>query len=453
MTIQRVVLPFCPRVWQEPLIDCTSPRIVAVVHRRAGKSTAFIWRGLRKALTHDRSHIPAGRRNLRADPPRVVHVLPQQVSWKRTGLWDKITRAAEGIPGAEVFKSEMRVVLPSRGIYQCGGMDKPDSWRGGYADEVIEDEADDVMAEGIDMVVTPMLSDYSGARVYIGTPKGNDRIHDLYEQAADRADTTRFLLTYRDTNALSAEQIEEIRRNLDEDEFAQEMECSFSAPNSGSYYGKWLDTAERDGRICRVLYDPKLPVYTSWDLGVDDSTAIWWFQISPRGEWRWLEYYEDSGQGLDHYARIVASKPYIYARHLLPHDVEVRELTFGGRSRRDYLGGVGLRPIRVVPAANPADRVAAMRAILPKSYFDATGCERGLKLLRAYKRQWNEHMGVWRAEPLHDFASHCADAAGTGVQGARDPQDEAPSYFKPVPLQRAPRTMMRASGNSSGWMR
>ena len=153
MALQRklITLPFCPRRWQEPLIDCNKQRIVAVVHRRAGKSTAFIWRGLRKALTWDRPHIPAHRRNLRADPPRVVHVLPQQVSWKRTGLWDKVTSAAQKIEGAVVMKSEARVILPNGGIYQCGGMDKPDSYRGGYADEVIEDEADDVMASGIDM--------------------------------------------------------------------------------------------------------------------------------------------------------------------------------------------------------------------------------------------------------------------------------------------------------------
>src|SRR5450631_4253100 len=124
------------------LIECRAPAMVAVVHRRAGKSTAFVWRGLRKALTEDRRHIPAGRRNLKADPPRVVHVLPAQVMWQRTGLWDKVARAAEMIPGAVPMKSVLRVELPNGGVYQCGGMDKPDSWRGGYAAEVIEDEAD-----------------------------------------------------------------------------------------------------------------------------------------------------------------------------------------------------------------------------------------------------------------------------------------------------------------------
>ena len=445
MTTRVVTLPFSPRAWQRPLIEDNAQRIVAVVHRRAGKSTAFVWRGLRKALTHDRRHMPADRRNLRADPPRVVHVLPERVMWQRTGLWDKVTRAAETIPGAEAFKSELRVLLPNGGVYQCGGMDKPDGWRGGYADEVVEDEADDVIAAGLDMVVVPMLTDYRGARVKVGTPKGNGRLADAYNAAAGQPETSRYLLRWQDTGVLDDKQIDELRRDLDEEEFAQEMECSFTSPNAGSYYGKWLDVAVREERITRVLYDPALPVYTSWDLGMDDSTAIWIFQISPRGEWRWLEYHEDSGIGLDSYAKMLLAKDYIYKRHLLPHDVEVRELTFQGRSRRQYLEGLGVRPIRVVPAANPADRVAASRAILPKSWFDAQGCAIGLKMLRGYRRQWNEHMGVWRSEPRHDGASHCADAFGTGAQAASDPQEERPGI---KPYVAPPKPAFRSA---EGW--
>lgn len=423
MTTKVVTLPFTPRPWQIPLIEDRKPKMVAVVHRRAGKSTAFIWRGLKKALTEDRRHIPPARRNLRADPPRVVHVLPAQVMWQRTGLWDKVSRAVDGIPGAVAWKSVLRVELPNGGIYQCGGMDKPDSWRGGYCDELIEDEADDVIASGLDMVAVPMLADYSGSRVKIGTPKGNGRLAAAYDEAGHDDQCSRYLLRHSDTGALSPEQIEDIRRNLDEEEFEQEMNCSFTAPNSGSYYGRWLDDALKQDRICRVTWDPKLPVHTCWDLGMDDSTAIWWFQRSPGGEWRWLEYHEDSGPGLDHYAKIIHQKPYVYGKHFLPADIEVRELTFN-QGRRAFLIGLGVKPIKVVPACNPADRISASRAILPRSFFDSKGCEIGLKKLRGYRRQWNEHMGVWRAEPVHDGASHGADAFGTGVQGSTDPENE-----------------------------
>ncbi len=252
MPINRIILPFAPREWQIPLIEDRKRSMVAVVHRRAGKSTAFVWRGLKKALTEDRAHIPERRRNLTADPPRVVHVLPAQVMWQRTGLWDKVARAAEMIPGAVAFKSVLRVELPNGGIYQCGGMDKPDSWRGGYADEVVEDEADDVIASGLDMVVEPMLADYSGSRIKIGTPKGNGRLAAAYDAAGHDDNSSRYLLPWQETGALDTAQVQRLRETLDEEEFAQELECSFNAPNSGSYYGRWLDDAMKQDRITRV---------------------------------------------------------------------------------------------------------------------------------------------------------------------------------------------------------
>ena len=422
--ILDVDLPFTPRNWQLPLLDDNSQQIIAVVHRRGGKSTALVWRGLRKAATWDRPHIPARQRSLKDNPPRIVHVLPKQVMWTRTGLWDKLTMAAKGFPGAVVHKTERRVVMPNGGVFQAGGMDEPDGWRGGYADEVTEDEADDVLAGGLDMVVEPMLTDFMGSRLKVGTPKGNGRLAEAYNAAADDPHVSRYLLPYTATDVFTPEQVAKLRRDLTEEEFAQEIECSFTSPNSGSYYAKWLDAAERDGRVCNVPYDPALPLFTSWDLGIDDSTAIWFFQISKSGEWRWLEYFEDSGAGLEHYVRELQRREYIYNRHFLPHDVEVRELTNGGKSRRQFLAGLGVRPIQVVPAANPADRIAAARAILPRSWFNANGTAIGRKKLRAYRREWNEAMGVWRANPVHDASSHAADAFGTGVQGAQDPSSQ-----------------------------
>jgi phage terminase large subunit len=433
------------RRWQEPIWDCLSRNIVGVVHRRAGKTTLFQKRGLMTAAMADRVHIPLAKRRLKDNPPRVIHILPSSIMWVRTGMWDALVRAADDIPGARVAITDKRIILPNGGVYQTGGMDEPDRWRGGYADLVIEDEADDVTAGGLDMVVIPMLMDYEGQRIKIGTPKGHGRLADAYHKAGDDPNVSRFLLKWSDTGVFSQEQIEVIRRDMDDEEFEQEFNCSFTAPNSGSYYGRWLDAALREDRIRKVTWDPRLPVYTCWDLGMDDSTAIWWFQRSPGGEWRWLEYHEDNGPGLDHYARLVLSKPYTYGRHFLPHDVEVRELTNGGQSRRMFLSGLNIKPISVVPAANPADRVSAVRNILPRSFFDVQGCEVGLKKLRAYRRQWNEHMGVWRADPVHDGASHGADAIGTGVQGSRNPENENKPKLAPY----VPKAIPRLTGS---WM-
>ena len=189
MTTRHVTLPFTPRAWQVPLIDDPAKRIVAVVHRRAGKSTGLMWRGLKRALTIQRTH----------PPPRIVHTLPVQVQWSRTGMWDALARAGSLIPGAQVFKSEMRLILPNGAIYQAGGMDKPDSWRGGSADEVILDEYDDTHADGQATAIEPMLADFGGVLVRSGTPKGYGRLKAAYERAGTQPGWSRYLLRWQDT--------------------------------------------------------------------------------------------------------------------------------------------------------------------------------------------------------------------------------------------------------------
>src|SRR5678815_999197 len=332
---QSITLPFAPRPWQRPLIDDRAPRIVAVVHRRAGKSTGLMWRGLKRALT-DKKPLP-----------RVVHILPYGVMWSRTGLWDQLTRAADAIPGATVRRSEMLVRLPNGGIYQAGGADNPDSWRGGYADECIIDEADDTPPSLVPLVIEPMLADRDGTLVRSGTPKGRGVLQAAYDRARITEGHSAYLLDYTKTGALSAEAIGRLRTEMSEEEFAQELECSFNAPNSGSYYGKLMDEAERAGRITSVPHDPALKVWTAWDLGVDDSTAIWCCQITRGGEWRLIDYIEDSGVGLDHYVRLLQQRPYVYEKHLLPHDAKVRELG-SGKARTETLHSLGVNPTRIV---------------------------------------------------------------------------------------------------------
>jgi phage terminase large subunit len=282
---QRIALPFTPRLWQAQLIDDPAPRIVAVVHRRAGKSTALMWRGFKVAITSKRPL------------PRVLHILPLSVMWTRTGLWDQAVRAAEAIPGAQVRRSEMAIRLPNGGTWQAGGADNPDSWRGGHADEIIVDEFDDTPQSMVPLVLEPMLADRNGTLVRSGTPKGRGVLQAAYDKARVLPGYSRYLLDYKMTGALSDEVIERLRLEMSDEEFAQEMCCSFASPNSGSYYGKLMDDAEREGRITAVPHDPALKVWTSWDIGIDDSTAIWCAQITRGGEWRLIDYIEAAVPG------------------------------------------------------------------------------------------------------------------------------------------------------------
>jgi hypothetical protein len=428
-----ITLPFKPRPWQLGLIDDQAPRIVAVVHRRAGKSTALMWRGLRRALLEPK---PA---------PRVLHILPYGVMWKRTGLWDQAVRAAEAIPGATAWKSELAIRLPNGGVWQAGGADNPDSWRGGGADEVVIDEFDDTPQSLVPLVIEPMLADRGGTLLRSGTPKGNGLLQAAYDRARTTPGYSSYLLDYRATGALSDEAIERLRLEMTPEEFAQELECSFASPNSGSYYGKLMDEAERDGRICAVPYDPRLPVWTAWDLGIDDSTAIWCLQVSPAGQWRLIDYIEDSGQALDHYVRELHSRRYAsFRRHILPHDAEVRELG-SGRSRRETLHSLGLTPTRALAAQSVADGINAVRMVLPLCWFDAERCALGIKALRHYRREWNEGAQAWRATPVHDFASHGADAMRYLALGVRE-------TVKPDAKPALPTRVLQVGETATNWM-
>lgn len=404
---QHVTLPFCPREWQRGLIDDPAKRIVAVVHRRAGKSTALLWRGLMRAITTGKPL------------PRVVHILPYAVQWSRTGLWDQATKAAESIPGAEVRKAQMSIRLPNGGVWQAGGADNQDSWRGGYGDEVILDEYDDVPASMVPLIIEPMLADRDGVLVRSGTPKGKGVLQAAYERARNSNDYSTYLLDYTKTKALSEEAIRRLRQEMSEEEFEQELCCSFEAPNSGSYYGKLMQLAEEEGRIGLVPHEPTLRVWTSWDLGIDDATSVWFLQTLRSGEWRFIDYLEGSGESLEYYVRLLHQRGYTYEKHILPHDAQVRELG-SGRTRTETLHSLGVKPTRVIRQHNVADGINAVRLVLPRCWFDAKRCQEGIRALRNYRREWNEAAQTWRSQPVHDHASHGADSMRYMALGVRE---------------------------------
>lgn len=402
---RQITLPFTPRPWQVPLMRDEAKRIVAVVHRRAGKSTALMWRGIRRCLVTKRA--------------RVVHILPYGVMWSRTGLWDQLAEAVREIPGAEVRRSSMSITFPNGSTFQCGGADNQDSWRGGGADECTIDEFDDTPPSMVPLVIEPMLADRNGVLVRSGTPKGRGLLQAAYDRARTSDGYSSYLLDYTKTQALPDSAIARLRQEMSEEEFAQELECSFEAPNSGSYYGKLMQQAEEEGRIAHVPHEPTLRVWTAWDLGIDDSTAIWFLQTLRSGEWRLIDYIEGSGESLEYYTRLLQQRPYVYERHLLPHDAEVRELG-SGRSRTETLHGLGLKPTRIIRMHNVADGINAVRMVLPRCWFDAERCALGIRALRNYRREWNESAQTWRSTPVHDHASHGADSMRYLALGVRE---------------------------------
>jgi phage terminase large subunit len=176
----------------------------------------------------------------------------------------------------------------------------------------------------------------------------------------------------------------------------------------GAYYAVEMREAKAEGRITTVPYDRAVGVVTAWDLGVGDSTSIWFAQFVG-AEVRLIDYYESSGVGLDHYVALLNSKGYVYESHVLPHDVRVRELG-SGKSRLETLGALGVRPITIAPQLMVDDGIQSVRSMIPRCWFDAEKCERGVDAIRQYRRDYDDKGMTWRGRPLHDWTSHCADA-------------------------------------------
>jgi hypothetical protein len=283
----------------------------------------------------------------------------------------------------------------------------------------------------------PILAENGGWAVFIFTPRGQNHAYDLYRMAQTRPDWFVQRLTVKETGVVPEAVIEgERRAGMPEALIQQEYYCSFSAAVVGSYFGSLLEQAEQDGRIGAAPGDPALPVHTAWDLGISDSTAIWFFQAAA-GEVRIIDYYENQGQPLSHYAEVLRARGYVYGDDFVPHDAKVRELGTG-RTRIETLLGLGRHP-RLVPAHTLADGINAVRETLARCWFDGERCAAGLKALKLYQRDWDEAGHCYRDRPRHDWTSHAADAFRYLAMGWRE--------MAPPPLSAAGRLLSVGPAN------
>jgi len=180
----------------------------------------------------------------------------------------------------------------------------------------------------------------------------------------------------------------------------------------GAIYVESLRQAQREGRITKVPYDPTCLVDTWWDLGMADSTVIWFTQDVGR-EIHVIDYFEASGEGFPYYAKILREKPYAYGRHTAPADIAVRELGTG-RSRLEVAANLGIKFDREgMPQIGLEEGIHATRMLFPRLWFDEKKCHAGLEALAHYRRDYNQRLGEYKASPVHDWASHGADGLRT----------------------------------------
>jgi hypothetical protein len=209
--------------------------------------------------------------------------------------------------------------------------------------------------------------------------------------------------------------LRDARAIMTPDQYAQEFECSFDAAIQGAFFADEFRLVDAEKRITGVPWDATQKVFTAWDLGIDDATAIWFAQPVGR-QIHLIDYMEISGESLASIVKRLDEKPYTYAKHMLPHDVEAKELGTG-ETRKQTLEKLGVR-CDVIPMAKVEDGIHAVRMMMPRLWFDKEKTARGVECLRQYRREFDEKRKVYRERPLHDWTSHAADAMRYLAHGA-----------------------------------
>lgn len=369
---------------------------ISVAHRRAGKTVACINDLVARAASCDKSN------------PRFAYIAPQ-LNQAKDIAWAYLLEYTDCFgEDRKANQSELWVELPNNGArIRIYGADNPDRLRGIYLDGVVLDEFGDMDPTVWTQVVRPALSDRKGWAVFIGTPKGKNTFHKLWTAAQEDEDWFTLKLAASVTKRLDDKELSDAKKMMSADEYAQEYECSFDAAVRGAYYAKELIEAEDAGRVTNVPHDPRLLTHTAWDLGMADSTVVWFIQTHGM-ETRVIDVLKGEGVALDWYVRQLQERGYLYGNHYLPHDVEVREMGTG-KSRREVLEALGLK-VTVCPNIPVADGIQAARMLLPTCWFDKVKCKEGLEALRMYRRDYDEKRQEFRLNPLHDWTSHYADA-------------------------------------------
>lgn len=432
----QIPYKFEPRPYQLELLramDSGYKRAIAVYHRRAGKDKTLLNLVVKKAM----------------ERVGVYYYFFPEFAQGRRVIWDGIDgsgmRFRDHIPKELILresKQDMQIELinpydpETKGsIIQIIGTDNFDKVRGSNPVGCVFSEYAWQNPAAWD-VVRPILAENGGWAVFNSTPFGKNHFFEMWKMAESNEEWFTQLITVEDSvdeNGIRyvPESVidEERKAGMSEEMIEQEFYCSFTSNSQGFYYLKYLEDAAKNNRISNIPVDPSKPVDTWWDIGVGDSTAIWFTQIVGQ-EVHVVDFYQNNSVGLEHYAKYLQSLPYVYGIHNFPHDMANTE--FGtGRSRIEVAEGLfGSKNVNIVQKVSVEDGINAVRVVLPRCRFDKTRCELGIKALYNYHRQWDDRLQEFKNQPVHDWSSHPADAFRYFAVGLTMPKNKSKTQQK-----------------------
>jgi len=369
-----------------------------------------------------------------------IWYLMPEYSQCRKALWQAVNPHTGKLRLDEAFPQEIRdstnqqemgIKLKNGSTFQLVGSDNFDSLVGSTPVGLVFSEyaLSNPSAWGF---LRPILLENNGWACFNSTPRGKNHFKRLFDLAKDAPDWFNQMLTADQTGVFTPEQLlNELKEMQSEhgDEygmalFMQEYHCSFEAAMPGSIWGDCIAKLEASNRVqtesnpVTVPHTEGYPVFTGWDLGFDDDTTCWFYQVIG-DDIHVIDYMEDNFKDVEFYALALKNKHdksgYEYGTHWLPHDARPRTIAAGGKSilqqfiefNRDHDECLGR--FAIAPKLDVQEGIQAARATFPHCRFDGDKCEIGIDHLKAYRRDYDEENNVFSSTPKHDGASHAAD--------------------------------------------
>ena len=363
---------------------------------------------------------------MQGTPGAYWHCLPEY-GQARKSIWNaldssgqrRIDRAFPKEIRAATRNNDMMIEFKSGSTFQVVGSDNYDSLVGSNVKHVTFSEWALAKPQAW-AYIRPILAENGGTALFITTPRGNNHAARMYRALKDAPNAFVQMLTAHDTSVFTEDRLKEERAayiaeygaSLGENLYQQEYLCSFDAALVGSIFGKELRQAENRKQIGTVHYDPKKLVYTSWDLGEGDATSCWFFQVDGN-QFNYIDYYECNREKTSHYLAMLRARGYDYDTCLLPHDAEHSRMnadqTVAGQFRANGFA------VEVIPQTPKKLQIAAGSNRIAAARFDKDKCEAGLDGLKNYRWNFNKTLNETTSTPVHDWASHPADAFMCGA--------------------------------------